>query len=932
MDPIQDGMLERESRFVRAIARAMVGSGDAADLEQDAWLRAIENGAYGVRRPRAWLAAIVRSVAFGKMRSDAARVRRERRAARPELEVGDSELVEKAALARELLDEVLALEEPGRSTLLRRFYLDVAVSEIAAKDGVPVATVRSRLHRALEKLRARLERRGRDWRAAFLLFCGQGRSELPAAGTTALKMGVLLMGVKTGASLAAAAVLVVIGVLVMKGAGLEDAGLGSGGRGGGSDEARRSTALASAEGPTESVASAPAAALPNLGPIDREVDLHGVVVDESGAPIAGATVSLLRASIRGRNELEVGEATKPVLVSRGASGADGAFRFRLRPGDSYDLAAEAPNRAAERLMDRYAGEFVRIVLDRGARVFGRVLRERDKAPLAGARVTISRWMPDDRSKLGEAVADSSGRFEIRGVGRGRAVIEAAIEGFPWDYGVAIDSRSGAEIEVDLVLSEGSTVVGRIVNDADGEPIAGALVSSSWTIDDAVKTDASGNYVLTTIPKGRTQPSIYATAAGFGRTSVTAAIDADGRVRADLRLRKAHSVRGSVVDADGRPIRQAHVAAFAYSLAVPGGRLDWQTAKTNEAGEFQIDGLFDEARHAVLVRAEGFGDRVYDLPFAELETPVYDMGAVRLLPGGTIRGVVLDDAGKPVARGYIVMRGCNHDRFRLNGSEAATSVDAFDYGQRRSCLTDDLGRFTFTDLAASVYRFDTSRIAGRRKDEELAVTLGEGESVKDIRIELIRDVLGTFLGGQAVDEEGKPVAFATVSYRSLDPNGGWNGYDHTGADGRFCFTGIPAGKYALEATTLFAGWSLGKPRYFQGSVESATTGTKDIRLIVPRAQAISGVVCDRKDRPNPWATIVAVDHETGQSVMTVSDVDGTFTIWVRAESVVKLSVTPSRFWDAAGAGGAGSLDAPPRQTELIGICAGAENLRVEVKSR
>ena len=99
--------------------------------------------------------------------------------------------------------------------------------------------------------------------------------------------------------------------------------------------------------------------------------------------------------------------------------------------------------------------------------------------------------------------------------------------------------------------------------------------------------------------------------------------------------------------------------------------------------------------------------------------------------------------------------------------------------------------------------------------------------------------------------------------------------------------------------------------------------------MPWAQAISGVVCDRKDRPEPWATIVAVDHETGQSVMATTAIDGTFKIWVRTESVVKLSVTPSNFRTPAGAV---APEGSSREVELIGICAGAENLRVEVKPR
>src|SRR5262249_57076749 len=57
-------------------------------------------------------------------------------------------------------------EEPYRSTLLQRYYHDLSVAAIAERGATPLNTVKARIARGLEKLRAELDRRyGGDRRA-----------------------------------------------------------------------------------------------------------------------------------------------------------------------------------------------------------------------------------------------------------------------------------------------------------------------------------------------------------------------------------------------------------------------------------------------------------------------------------------------------------------------------------------------------------------------------------------------------------------------------------------------------------------------------------------------------------------------------------------------------------------------------------------------
>ncbi|MCA8976098.1 MAG: hypothetical protein KDC98_15355, partial [Planctomycetes bacterium] len=74
-----DGLLD-EAPFVSALARALAG-GDADDVAQGTWLRAIEGGTEVLRSPRDWLTCVVRGVARNLQRGRARRRRHEHAAA-----------------------------------------------------------------------------------------------------------------------------------------------------------------------------------------------------------------------------------------------------------------------------------------------------------------------------------------------------------------------------------------------------------------------------------------------------------------------------------------------------------------------------------------------------------------------------------------------------------------------------------------------------------------------------------------------------------------------------------------------------------------------------------------------------------------------------------------------------------------------------------
>src|SRR5688572_30476012 len=179
-------------RFVRALARKLLSDRHAAeDIAQETWVAAIEAPCAAPSLPR-WLASVVKNLAHKAQRVERRRGWRESAAARPESVPSTSELLDREAARTELVEAVFALEEPYRDAVVLRYFENLSPRAIAKRLGVPVETVRTRLKRALARLRERLDRKygsGREaWGALLFPFARQVPLSLGPAFLTAMTL------------------------------------------------------------------------------------------------------------------------------------------------------------------------------------------------------------------------------------------------------------------------------------------------------------------------------------------------------------------------------------------------------------------------------------------------------------------------------------------------------------------------------------------------------------------------------------------------------------------------------------------------------------------------------------------------------------------------------------------------------------------------
>ena len=520
--------------FIRRLARSvLLDEHGAEDVTQDVLLAAIRKPPPASARLRAWLGVVARNLALRERRSAHRRQERELRAARAEGSDSVAETVARLETQGRLVDAVLLLDEPYRSTVVQRFFDGRSAEEIARLTGTPVETVRTRIKRALKRLRARLagDHDG-DRRAslvALLPLAGwklNGKT-LPSALATG---GALLMTTKIKL-LATAGLLALAVALTIP--------LALGAR---TDESARDRAEAVAvadpeddqpagdEEKTGTAAPAPAAPRPAE---DWPFRVY------TGAPGAEVTMKLRY----------YGSTPDPEpLVKTADAGGFAGFEppEHKEPLFRADVEARAKGHGWHFSSPDISGT-ARLKLTEGVPIRGHVRSEHGK-PVAGAEIQVGKgrkWR-----------ADSNGEFQLVVPRKGNVTLWVRHRGH-----LEQEIRTTAPGE-DLVvtLDRGLSISGRVV--LRGMPMPGVWVRAG-NRGDYARTDEEGRYTLWGLEPGDVH--VYCRMSGHPRSYSGSRFQITkpaGSRDADFTGFTLHLIRVSVGDEDGLPFRHAKITATA----------------------------------------------------------------------------------------------------------------------------------------------------------------------------------------------------------------------------------------------------------------------------------------------------------------------------------------------------------------------------------
>jgi RNA polymerase sigma factor (sigma-70 family) len=268
-----------DSEWLRPLAFRLAGPDDADDALQHAWI-AHRAHAASVRDTRSWLGTVVANFSRRRRRDEARRRQHEQThaAARATTAPATDELVARMELQRRVAEAVLALAEPYRSTLLAHCLDGRTTKQIAEQTGEPWATVRSRLARGIEQLRASLRAEHEDWRdrIAYAVF-----------GVPSARLGRAPRAVGVAAGVAAVVLSSAAAVGVWLWVTAPDVVLRQ------PDSAPVATAppAGSATASERTAGAPPAVAEPaDSAPAPRTVAYSGQLLDPRGEPLAGVGV------------------------------------------------------------------------------------------------------------------------------------------------------------------------------------------------------------------------------------------------------------------------------------------------------------------------------------------------------------------------------------------------------------------------------------------------------------------------------------------------------------------------------------------------------------------------------------------------------------------------------------------------------------------
>ena len=382
-----------------------------------------------------------------------------------------------------------------------------------------------------------------------------------------------------------------------------------------------------------------------------------VVAAKDDAPIPGATVSLAppQGFMMPSDRTSAGLAITTI---------DGTFEIAGLEARTYTIDANQPDYSpntgrVEIGADADTDDFV-IKLSRGGTITGTV-RDAQRQPQANVQILMTKVPMTGGPQTVSTGAD--GRYTLEKIAPGEYMVVRAPTGggplmlFGGMKQVAV--REGETTIHDLDEAAKITLTGRVLK--GGQPVANAMLffgagdgGGAMTDIRQSRSDADGRYQVGLDTAG-TYGVVVASGGGmFGgrQTAVPIQVPDEPNPVVDVTV-KAAGISGRVTNAEGKPVSGALVSVTA--TGPQGGNAGHGSGgmqdQSESDGTFRIEGL-DPGSYGLSVAAAGYRSaEAQTVTIAnESDVPAVD---VRLEPGRTVRGRVLDANGNGIAGAAVL---------------------------------------------------------------------------------------------------------------------------------------------------------------------------------------------------------------------------------------------------------------------------------------
>ncbi|MCY1043825.1 carboxypeptidase-like regulatory domain-containing protein [Corallococcus sp. bb12-1] len=503
----------------------------------------------------------------------------------------------------------------------------------------------------------------------------------------------------------------------------------------------------------------------------------GQVVSAQGSPAPGVHVRMLSPF----NDLATYGTT---------TDAQGRFDFRVAGTHVNKLFARTAEQDAFATVDTGPREDLVLTLEPGVLLQGTV-RDDAGRPIEGARLSATPMLMLDEESASEgrrAVTDSSGHYQLGPLLAVRTHVMARADRHLMGSSVLHlpDKDTGP---LDFTLPRAICVEGVLV-DEEGQPLAhkelrlrqGPMTDPQAGDELAVtRTDDAGRFSLDAETGGPGWIDVYDSDFLPERLAVTIPSQ---EVR--MVMHRGASVSITVRNAAGAPLDDLAVTLWKRDAR------NWseRAGRTDEQGRVTLRGLKPGPYVVEAVNPTRDVDQRTSRPLDIMEG-VNPEVALRMEEGRTLRGVVVDTRGQPLAGAAIRARVPDGDtpHYRARTGDDY-DLEGLETDEPRGVLTDDEGRFTLRHLSGprhelwvelEDHRVEPSRCQGVTSPRKNALRVGS--DVDEVRLVLRRT---PHVRGKVVAEGGEALQTFEV-----------NGHHSRWPDGRFELTVEEQGAWRLR---------------------------------------------------------------------------------------------------------------------------------------
>ncbi|HEX7580227.1 MAG TPA: carboxypeptidase-like regulatory domain-containing protein, partial [Thermoanaerobaculia bacterium] len=622
-------------------------------------------------------------------------------------------------------------------------------------------------------------------------------------------------------------------------------------------------------------------------PLTPGVSISGKVVDETGAPVAGAKGSLSPATQTGIRSFLRGLAGQEETAF--VSGSNGAFRAsRLRSGDNLRLTVNHPSYEAGalaglKLLPGTVRSGLTVVLRQGMVLSG-IVKDEKQEGVPGAEVTLTEARSFGNARGGMMLnmagpmagrpenekTGGDGSFTFRGLSPGDYQVQVRRSGYATETVAPIKLvRGEVPKPVEVFLAPGAAIAGS-VKLKDGTPLAGRIIMTrppggrgGLALSGGQQpTGPDGLFVLDGLKPGQSYDLLLVEPSAMPRvvrSGVSA--PADG---IEVLLPAPGRITGSAIDAaSGKPVVDFQVWYDTDRSTGQGG--GGQVIRMVVRGAAQQLGI--GAGEKVVVHAEDGSFALENVPPGNWEVNVEALGyqtarvggvtvsegserpgiTVKVSPGVTLTGKVVDaQSGRGIPNAVVAKSAAGAP----GGAIRIGLPQADDSGQ----TTDADGAFQMDGIAPGKYSI-TAKHPDFTDGSEAVDVKETGAAVK------IALSAGSHISGIVVDAANQPLAGAQVALVAASDAGpmGRGGIASEGTttdqSGSFRFDHLAAGRYTVTA-----------------SLRNASSSQQQV--VLPSGQSQDGVVISLAAGATVQGVVTGLPAEKrGNVLISASGADG-----------------------------------------------------------